>query len=74
MNKKKIIDDRRRSPLSLELLGELEHRRVLFQRKFGRPHRRGEPLFFDPDAAQPRRMSRAARQRALAMVESLAGI
>lgn len=60
--------------MSLELLGILEYRRTLFERKFGRPPRRGEPLFFDPLADQPTRLPPSARVQALAEVAALAGL
>ncbi|MBI2235601.1 MAG: hypothetical protein HYU60_01350 [Magnetospirillum sp.] len=72
--KAKPVGGRRSAvPLSLELLGVLEARRLEFERKFGRPPRRGEPLFFDPDAAQPLRLPLAARRAALATVLRLSG-
>jgi hypothetical protein len=70
------IDNRRRKPfpMSLELLGVLEVRRTEFERKFGRPPRRGEPLFFDPEAEVPRRLASPARCAALANVLTLSGM
>jgi hypothetical protein len=61
-------------PMSLELLGVLEYRRTLFERKFGRPPRRGEPLFFDPRAETPTRLPAGERGQALAEVAALAGL
>jgi hypothetical protein len=72
------MDGRRQSrqttPMSLELIGVLEMRRVEFERKFGRPPRRGEPLFFDPAADVPRRLSQEALAAAMAMVTALSGL
>lgn len=61
-------------PMSLELIGVLEYRRDLFERKFGRPPLPGEPLFFDPEALEPRRMAAEARRQALANVLALTGL
>lgn len=61
-------------PMSLELIGVLEYRRDLFERKFGRPPEPGEPLFFDPEADEPRRMPSEARREALAAVLALSGL
>lgn len=61
-------------PMSLELMGVLEYRRDLFERKFGRAPLPGEPLFFDPEAHEPRRMPAEARARALADVLALSGL
>ena len=72
--KAKPVGGRRNAvPLSLELLGVLEARRLEFERKFGRPPRRGEPLFFDPESPQPRRLPAADRRAALAVVLRLSG-
>lgn len=60
--------------MSLELIGVLEYRRDLFERKFGRPPRPGEPLFFDPESHEPRRMSPEARRQAMANVLALSGL
>jgi hypothetical protein len=60
--------------MSLELIGILEYRRDLFERTFGRPPRPGEPLFFDPEASEPRRMPPEARRQAMANVLALAGL
>ncbi|MCR6631577.1 MAG: hypothetical protein NVV74_16895 [Magnetospirillum sp.] len=65
---------RRMPPMSLELIGVLEHRRALFESKFGRPPRRGEPLFFDPHAAEPTRMPMPVRGRVLADLAALVGL
>lgn len=65
---------RKAPPMSLELIGVLEYRRDLFERKFGRPPQPGEPLFFDPEAEEPRRLSTEARRRALAHVLALTGL
>lgn len=65
---------RKALPMSLELIGVLEYRRVLFKRQFGRLPRRGEPLFFDPQAVEPRRLPPEARRQALADVLALAGL
>lgn len=64
----------KRPPMSLELIGVLEYRRDLFERTFGRPPRPGEPLFFDPDAREPRRMPAEARRQAMANVMALSGL
>ena len=64
----------KRPPMSLELIGILEYRRDLFERTFGRPPHPGEPLFFDPDALEPRRMAPEARRQAMANVLALAGL
>lgn len=61
-------------PMSLELIGVLEHQQDLFERKFGRPPQPGEPLFFDPECDQPRRLAGEARRRKLAMVAALTGL
>lgn len=61
-------------PMTLELMGVLEHRRDQFERKFGRPPRRGEPLFFDPGAEVPRRLPSQARRAVLADVLALSGL
>jgi len=69
------MDGRRQMvPMSFELIGVLEMRRTEFERKFGRPPRRGEPLFFDPLADVPRRMPREALAAAMAEVMALSGI
>lgn len=61
-------------PMTLEFIGVLEHRRVEFERKFGRPPQPGEPLFFDPEAAVPRRLSPKALRQAMANVLMLSGM
>lgn len=61
-------------PMSLELIGVLEYQQDLFERKFGRPPRPGEPLFFDPDCEHPRRLHPEARRRKLEVVAALAGL
>lgn len=61
-------------PMSLELIGVLEHRRAEFERKFGRQPKRGEPLFFDPDAQEPRRLPREGARRACLLVAELTGL
>ena len=63
---------RNRLPMTLELIGVLEHRRILFERTFGRPPRRGEPLFFDPQANIPRRLPPEALTTAMNAVRTLA--
>lgn len=71
----KISGKRRKAlPMTLELIGVLEYRRVLFKRHFGRLPRPGEPLFFDPEHPEPRRMPPEARREALANVLALAGL
>lgn len=71
----KISGKRRKAlPMTLELIGVLEYRRVLFKRQFGRLPRPGEPLFFDPQHPEPRRMPPEARREALANVLALAGL
>lgn len=60
-------------PLNLQLIGVLEYRRRAFEARFGRPPCRGEPLFFDPEAPEPRRLPRPAREAALAEVLELVG-
>jgi hypothetical protein len=71
----KIGGKRRKAlPMTLELIGVLEHRRGLFERKFGRPPRPGEPLFFDPHAHEPRRLPPEARRQVLANVLALTGM
>lgn len=42
------------TPVGRDVLEALEHVRRAFMDKFGREHRVGEPLFFDPDADTPR--------------------
>lgn len=70
----KTVGRRRKAPpMSLELIGVLEYRRDLFERKFGRPPQPGEPLFFDPEAQEPRRLPAEQRRRALAHVLALTG-
>lgn len=70
----KTVGRRRAAPpMSLELIGVLEYRRRLFEHKFGREPRRGEPLFFDPAADVPRRLPAPARHAALADVLALMG-
>jgi hypothetical protein len=64
---------RRATPMSLELIGVLEWRRSMFERKFGRPPRRGEPLFFDPSAMEPTRLPPDARRQAMEEVMALIG-
>lgn len=61
-------------PMSLELIGVLEHRRAEFERKFGRPPGRGEPLFFDPNADEPRRLCDEAAIEAVSAVARLTGL
>jgi len=65
---------RRPVPMTLELIGVLELRRTEFERKFGRPTRRGEPLFFDPVAAIPRRLPPEALDTVMNEVLALAGL
>lgn len=65
---------RREPPMSLELIGLLEHRRVEFERKFGRQPQAGDPLFFDPDADEPRRMPKDLAKDAQRAVVSLTGL
>lgn len=60
-------------PVTLELLGVLEEKRDEFERKFGRPPKPGEPLFFDPQAEVPRRLPERERRAALAGVLTLSG-
>lgn len=73
---KSMIGGRRRKalPLPLELLGVLEWRRDAFERKFGRPPMPGEPLFFDPEAEEPRRLRSDARRAAQAQLLALTGM
>jgi hypothetical protein len=73
MTQSKSSTRRRMAPMTLELIGVLELRREAFERKFGRPPRRGEPLFFDPRAAVPRRLPREALDNAMNEVRELAG-
>lgn len=61
-------------PMSLELIGVLEHRRSEFERKFGRKPERGDPLFFDPQAEEPRRLTDAAARQAVSAVAALTGL
>lgn len=71
----KIHGKRRKAPpMSLELIGVLEHRRDMFERKFGRPPQPGEPLFFDPQSSEPRRLSPEDRRKALQSILALAGL
>lgn len=65
---------RKEPPMSLELIGVLEYRRAEFERKFGRPARPGEPLFFDPGADTPMRLPRMARRQATEVVAALTGL
>lgn len=60
--------------MSLELIGVLEYRRAEFERKFGRPPRLGEPLFFDPGADVPRRLPHEGRGRVRDEVMALTGL
>lgn len=62
---------RRATHLSLEWIGVLEWRKSMFERAFGRPPRRGEPLFFDPKSPVPTRLPPEARRRALDEVMAL---
>lgn len=74
MNPKSSGRSRPSLPLSLELMGVLEWRRDAFERRFGRPHRKGEPLFFDPEAEVPRRLPFHARRQAVAQSLVRAGL
>lgn len=65
---------KRRKALSLELRGVLEHRISLFERKFGRPPHPGEPLFFDPEAEVPTRLTGDARREMEGHVLALTGM
>ncbi|WP_173980469.1 hypothetical protein [Magnetospirillum sp. UT-4] len=60
--------------MCLELIGVLELRRDLFERRFGRPPQPGEPLFFDPNSEQPRRMDEEGRRRAMAELDALCNL
>ncbi|MGE5547482.1 MAG: hypothetical protein ACM33T_11330 [Solirubrobacterales bacterium] len=71
---KPIIRQPKQPPMSLELIGVLEHRRSEFERKFGRAPRPGEPLFFDPNASEPRRLPPEHWSQAQATVVALTGL
>lgn len=59
---------------SLEFLGVIEERKAAFRNKFGRAPAPGEPLFFDPEATEPRRLPAEARRAALAEIVDLLGM
>lgn len=65
---------RREPPMTLELIGLLEYRRTEFERKFGRPPVPGEPLFFDPEADEPRRLLDDQARDAERAVVALTGL
>lgn len=74
MNARKGSKHFKAPPMSLELIGVLEHRRSEFERKFGRPPGKGEPLFFDPESDEPRRLPDRALDQAIAVVAELTGL
>lgn len=51
-----LFPKKRKIKLDPETAALVERQLVLFRKKFGREPGPGDPLFFDPDADQPRRL------------------
>lgn len=74
MGQTRIKHRSRTIPLAPEVVAQLEKQRQLFREKFGREPGPNDPVFFDPDAAEPKPLDIDRVETELAAAMAKAGI